>query len=247
MNMWLKRGIIGLFILCSCLLILQLKPKPDVVIKDVQQGLSYIQKQEKQDVTKVQKEVTKAQKKLERPKKKKGTYQERYQHSVIIGDSIAEACLDYRILTASVDLAVRGKRTDNSIDQAYQAIALAPEHVFVCLGMNDLIFVRGNEKQFIAQYKELIQTLKKGLPEAKIYVNSILPMTDVGYKQTKHNKKDKVFNREIEKMCEEMDLVYIDNDEIIEPDPKNYEADGIHPTYPFYPLWLDYMASFANI
>lgn len=247
----MKIRILKIEIVVICILLVALffmfRSNPIKPSKDVVEGLAFLEQEEKKNVASAQEKVTKAQSALATPIPREGSYPERYAHAVIIGDSIAEACHEYGLLPKSIDLAVRGRRTDNSYDEVNTAIMLAPEHIFLCLGMNDLVFVAGNEKVFIKQYEDLIHAIQQGIPNAKIYVNSILPMTDVGYQETPYNKYDRKFNVEIKKMCEKMGITYIDNDVIIDRDPAKFEQDGIHPTYPFYSVWLEYMAGYAGI
>ena len=161
----MKIRILKIEIVVICILLIALffmfRANPVKPSDEVLKGLAFLDKEEKKDVASAQEKVTKAQSALEQPVPREGSYPERYAHAVIVGDSIAEACLDYGLLPKSVNLAVRGTRTDNAYDQVNTAIMLAPEQVFLCLGMNDLVFVAGDEKVFIKQYEDLLKPYKK--------------------------------------------------------------------------------------
>ncbi len=220
--------------------------------KEVQLGISMLEQEQNKSVSDAQKHIKEVENELKKEKNKEAnismaSFKNRYQNSVILGDSIAEAILDYRILPKNNVLAIRGRRTDNSQDEINMAISLVPNNVFLCYGMNDLPYCRGNEKRFIEQYKSMILQLKNALPSTRIYVNSIVPMTKKGYQSGKYNKKDKTFNEAMKRMCKELGVVYLDNDYLIDGNASDYECDGIHPKYNFYPKWLNYMAQSAGI
>lgn len=241
------------FVLSIVLCIFFINNQVDTTVnKDVELGISMLKKEEKKSVADAQTHIDQIEKELEEQNNKNHnnsakSFKIRYQNSVILGDSIAEAILDYRILPQTNVLAVRGRRTDNSQNEINTAISLSPKYIFLCFGMNDLPYCRGNEKRFIAQYKSMIQQLQNALPNAKIYVNSIVPMTEKGYQNNKYNKNDKKFNDAMKKMCIDLKIMYLDNDSLIHGNLFDYESDGIHPKYNFYPKWLQFMAESAGI
>ena len=49
------------------------------------------------------------------------------------------------------------------------------------------------------------------------------------------------------KLCKEMNIVYIDTTKLIDFSKDVYEKDGIHPLYPYYPVWLTHMLEVAGL
>ena len=241
-----KKGIsVSLILCCGYFAITNLTQNH--TSQKVSDGLHKLQQLENKDIKDVQRKISLATTKMNQ-NNSQVPFSQRYQSSVIIGDSIAEALLDYRVLDRTIVLASRGTRCDSLDDQIQSATYLSPQNIFICVGMNDLVFNRGDSDLFISKYKHTIAHIREVLPDANIFINSILPMTSVGYQETKYNHLDCVFNKAIIAMCEEMNITYIDNDMLIDgEDVDAYESDGIHPKYGFYPMWLDYMASQAGI
>lgn len=171
----------------------------------------------------------------------------RFQNSLIMGDSLAEAFQDYQLLNSSSVLAIRGRRTDNINKEIAAAITLAPRNIFLSYGMNDLEYCRGNAKRFISQYKEQIHKLKRALPDTHIYVNSLIPMDASAISKTPVYAKYKEFNKALKRMCKEEKITYIDNTTLMDWSSSVYEIDGVHPKYSYYPIWLAHMAEEAGI
>ena len=53
------------------------------------------------------------------------------------------------------------------------------------------------------------------------------------------------YNTELEALCQELDVTFIDSGFILRELPELYDADGIHPVSAFYPLWFNYLADMA--
>lgn len=220
--------------------------------EDLKNGLSKLHAATHKDLNDVTANVQKVGKQIEEKKRQNAIKSNlpmpsRFKNTVILGDSLSEAFLDYHLLPQNIVLASRGKRTDNCDIELQSAISLSPEKIFLSFGMNDLPYCRGNAQRFIKQYKELVTTIQKQLPDTKIYINSIIPMNERGYAEDKNMRKDKAFNTALKSMCKEMHITYINNDSLIDGSGERYERDGIHPKYAFYPLWLSYMAETAGI
>ena len=108
--------------------------------------------------------------------------------------------------------------------------------------MNDILSFKDKEK-FIIYYKDLINTIHSGLPEAKIYVQSILPVSSEveGKKPFLNNENIDIFNQALRDMAAEENIEYLNIREILENNMDLLEPDGIHVKYNFYELWLDYL------
>ena len=220
--------------------------------EDLKNGLSKLHAVSHKDLNDVTSHVQKVGKQIEEKKRQSAIksnlpMSSRFKNTVILGDSLSEAFLDYRLLPQNIVLASRGKRTDNCDTEIQSAISLSPDKVFLSFGMNDLLYCRGNAQRFINQYKKLVTTIQKQLPDTKIYINSIIPMNENGYATDNNMRKDKAFNTALKSMCKEMHITYISNDSLIDGSGDRYERDGMHPKYAFYPLWLSHMAETAGI
>lgn len=164
----------------------------------------------------------------------------RFGNAVILGDSIVEGLLDYDILSSTQAIATRGRRTDNCEDDIKKAAGLAPETVFLTYGMNDLEYCRGDQKRFISQYQEVIKNVKKQMPNTTIYINAILPITSEATAKVKDYEKVTEFNAALNALCKQEQITFIDSGYLL-TSADQYEFDGIHPKYDFYPEWLEHL------
>lgn len=213
----------------------------------VHEGIDILQQLSEKSVASVDKKIEAMDQRIRLEELSKQPLSVRFQHSLVMGDSLAEAFLDYQLLNSSNVLAIRGRRTDNIDAEIAQAIQLAPRHIFLSYGMNDLLYCRGDADRFVKQYQKQIHKLKQALPDTKIYICSLIPIDASAIVQSPDLASYTAFNKELQKMCEQEHIHYIDNTTLMDWSPSVYEADGIHPKYPYYPIWLAHMASEAGL
>ncbi|MEG2572863.1 MAG: GDSL-type esterase/lipase family protein [Erysipelotrichaceae bacterium] len=170
----------------------------------------------------------------------------RFSNSVIMGDSIAMGLVEYQLLSPSVVIGARGRRVDNCDDDINKVISLAPQSVFVCFGLNDLPYYRGNVEPFINNYGIVMDKLKKGLPNAKLYINAILPVASYVAGERPAYASLQAFNDAIKEMCKTKKITYIDNSFLLQGDDV-YIFDGIHPQFFFFPKWMANMAMIGKL
>lgn len=168
----------------------------------------------------------------------------KYEGSLILGDSQAEAFIVYKVLDESEVIAHKGAHIKDVSESYDKIINLNPKNIFMTYGVNDL-GMYGSTDDFIAVYKKTIQDLQKGLPEAKIYVNLIFPVTSKAIAQQPHLGQWEEFNEGIRGMCTELGVTCIDSNSLVSE--QSYEQDGIHMVYGFYQSWAEYMAEAAQL
>lgn len=219
----------------------------DVNALSLHKGRSYMEQLANKKVNDIETVMKQRKAKDKKVNVTKESFAVRFENTVIMGDSLSQALLDYRLLNANEVLAYRGRRTDNIDKEIQKVIQLAPDKIFMGYGMNDLEYVRGNAKRFVDTYKMQIQKIKKALPNAKIYINSILPIHEKAIAQKPVYGSYKAFNTALKQMCEDNQITYIDNSDLMDWNSSVYERDGIHPLYPYYPIWLQHMAEIAGV
>lgn len=166
-----------------------------------------------------------------------------FSKSALIGDSMAEGIVDYRILDSSNVFAERGKRLETADDLFASAISARPENLFIEFGMNDLIAYRGKEKPFIKEYLSKINQLKKELPNTNIYVVSISKISPLGIQEKPALKNFTGYNKAMKEMCRKEKINFVDTTLLFDSSSE-YEFDGIHPKEPFYSNWVKLMCSY---
>lgn len=170
--------------------------------------------------------------------------EEYFSKTLFIGDSITEGIKAYGLLDDTNVLAVKGL-TVLKAEKEIGAIAKRnPERIYILLGSNDLLYGMDSEK-FSSEYIEFVQLIKDKLPETKIYIQSIFPVSKEveGKKPMLSNPRIDEFNRELKKAAEQQGIGYIDISQLLKDDSgimnKDYTSDGIHVKYKFYSIWLD--------
>lgn len=73
------------------------------------------------------------------------------------------------------------------------------------------------EEKFVAVYKEMIKTVRENSPETRIFVQSILPLSDRSVLHYKKLSKEavKAANEWIRRLCEEENIPYIDTHSLL--------------------------------
>lgn len=170
-----------------------------------------------------------------------------FSNAVILGDSFAESIVEYGYLDVDVVLFQRGMSVGQTDEMIEKAVSLNPSEAFFVFGANDLEICEGDSGKFIKAYEEQIDKLKAGLPEVKIYINSILPITEEAVKETPSLGDYPAFNQALEEMCREKGYTYIDTGFLVEDKKDIYEPDGIHVTNSYYPEWLSFLADTAGL
>ncbi len=176
---------------------------------------------------------------------KSTNYKELFQRDLFIGDSITEGLsfyeyLDEKNVVSSMGITLYKAPTE------LQSIKLAqPENIFLLFGVNDIDNIMTDEK-FINEYTVLIQAIQTKYPHAQIYIESILPVSSEVPKKRPYltNTRIDELNKALIKLAGDKKVNYLNIASVLKKTDSNlYESDGIHFKAPFYPLWLDYVAT----
>lgn len=165
-----------------------------------------------------------------------------FSNSVFIGDSISNGLSYYKHLHPDTVIAKLGQNIKKSIEKIPEVKKKNPKHIFIMLGMNDSVYVKDVAK-FKNGYVDLIEKLQASLPNAKIYIESILPVDAKNEKATKRisNEKINTFNNTLNEIATEKKLSFIDLRPYVNSHPNFYEPDGIHLNRNFYKYWLKFI------
>lgn len=169
-----------------------------------------------------------------------------FHDTLILGDSLAESLLDFRLLRKNNVVAKRGRCIDGIDGDLLMAYALQPKIVFMEYGKNDIRHFHGDYNAFITIYKKRIRQLLDNGVE-KVYVNSIIPMRRDVELMFGGREAFLKFNDALKGMCEELDITYIDNTMLMSWEDDEFEYDGFHPKYPYYQKWLMNIMQCANL
>ena len=177
----------------------------------------------------------------------KARFMKKFAKSIVVGDSLTEGLPLYGYLSQDQVISKIGASIVYGDDMFKKASQARPENVFFAFGMNDMGNYRGDAKAFVKRYSELIDMFHKESPKTKIYICSISTPTKEAIKSNSSISNYAEFNKEINKMCKDKKLTYIDISNILPEHPEKYAPDGIHADSSYYPLWLNMMAEAAGL
>ena len=177
-----------------------------------------------------------------------------FQDSAFIGDDLFDYLAGYSLIDQSRVFAKEGAKTEDGLASVDKVKALNPKKVFINYGRNDLNFGNGRNAETTSDaVAELVTKLKEALPDATIYVVSMMPITqDLEISNgTYHTEKDvDALNTALSTKTTAAGANYID---ITAPFKKNngylnddYTADGYTIRKAYFPFLLNGIAKTIN-
>lgn len=165
-----------------------------------------------------------------------------FKDSLFIGDSITDSLSAYEVLDERNVIAKLGLTAVGAQKEVINIGEGNFSKVYILFGMNDILMGISDEK-FTQNYMDLIHIIQKKLPNADIYVQSILPVSPKvqNKKPALNNLKIKEFNSALVRMCKDEGINYINLRPILKGKENLFEPDGIHLKYAFYKQWLNYI------
>ena len=180
-----------------------------------------------------------------------------YSDAAFIGDSRTEALKTYGLLKNATYYTYKGLKVDTvftepCIDEGgtkmtvMDAISLHQyNRVYISLGINELGWV--STDIFIEDYGKIIDTLKETQPNATIYVQAILPVSQKKSEQDKiyNNPRINEFNTLLEQMAADKGVVYLPVNTAVMDEtgslPVGASTDGVHPNIDYCRKWVAYL------
>lgn len=168
------------------------------------------------------------------------SYRSRLKDFVVLGDSMAQAVLEYGFLDASHVVYRRSYTVDRLTEAADVAAGLYPANIILFTGLNDCNHFAMVE-DYIASYEMLLDHIRTKLPQVKIYICSLLPPNDVIKASRSDLARSEQFDNALKEMCERRGDMYVDTNWMVYQ--HLYLKDGIHFNRGFYEIWLQYIAA----
>lgn len=164
-----------------------------------------------------------------------------YQADIVFfGDSITRGS-DFRKDFPNkkiVNLGYSGDTLAGMVGRVSMIKAMNPKQVFILGGINGL--TNQNAVQCAKTYEKLLDAVKEALPETRIYVQSVLPLSSEKEKAICKNETIIFFNQRIRELAEARELPFIDlyslyvKDGVMNPE---LTVDGIHLNPHAYGRW----------
>lgn len=139
-----------------------------------------------------------------------------------------------------VNLGYSGDIIPSMIDRVEMVKAVNPEKIFIMAGTNDLAHV--SIEKYVERYTALIIKLKKELPDARLYLQSVLPVNHSMRRDYASNNKIEEANVEVAKLAHQYGCAYINLYDLYEEDGemnKELTRDGVHLKPEAYSIWAD--------
>ncbi|NKF05537.1 hypothetical protein J1C67_15755 [Clostridium gasigenes] len=168
-----------------------------------------------------------------------------FQSTIFMGDSITEGLSELGVIEEYNVLVNKGDTVIKAINTIDTLTNLNPKNVVLLYGMNDVIEF-DNSMKFKEKYIELVNEIKKVLPNTKIYLISPLSVMDkaVNINERLTNSNLDEFREKAQEVVTETGINYVDIETKINKKDYLHEKDGIHFKYEFYLIWLDYLKEY---
>ena len=174
--------------------------------------------------------------------------QQRFREAVFLGDSLTEGLGLYGYVKTKNLVAKKGL----SIEQAQKKIGTItkkkPKYIFVMLGINDMNYSGYTLSDIESNYRTLLEKLHKKLPNTKIYLQSLLPVTSKFAKSHKRLSNERIvkMNKRLKKMSTSYEYTsYVDIHSRYVTKKKclssKVSSDGYHLKVNAYAKWVNYI------
>lgn len=135
-----------------------------------------------------------------------------------------------------------------TLGEALQADGGKWKRIYIQIGVNELY---QTPESYIADYEKVIDSVIEYCPDAKIYVQSVFPMTAASAAKEQYagyggNKKLAGFNQKLVELCSRRRFYYVNvSSSLADANgnlPEPYAgSDGIHLLPNSYKIWVDYL------
>ncbi len=165
---------------------------------------------------------------------------------VFFGDSITRG-IDFEDQFENIRIVNMGQDGDTLQDLIMRSPMIAdadPDQVFLMGGINGM--TDDNSAMMLENYRNLLEAVTHEVPDAEIYVQSVLPIADYrentwSYAGICSNAGIRSFNANLEQLAAEHKMIYIDLYSVYEQGGSlnpAYTEDGIH-IYGHYGPWAE--------
>lgn len=180
-----------------------------------------------------------------------------FEDAVFIGDSRTEGMLLFTGLSDTISYADKGLTVDTVfslpvVKKEGKKIPIMDamretdfKKVYIMFGINETGWAYS--KLFIEKYSKIIDEVKDINPNAIIYIQEILPVTQTVSKTHSYIKNDKIseYNKLLRKLAKDEDVYFIDVGKAVSDDngclPEDAATDGVHLKKSYCIKWLDYL------
>lgn len=142
---------------------------------------------------------------------------------------------------------VPGQKDKITVEEALQTNSF--EKIYLMIGINEM--GTGTVESFMEKYKEAVEHLRELQPDAIIYLQAIMKVTEERSNKGDyiHNEGIDLRNEEIAKLADNVHIYYLDVNESVCDETgamdASYTHDGVHLKAQYVSLWKDYLKAHA--
>jgi lysophospholipase L1-like esterase len=129
---------------------------------------------------------------------------------------------------------------------------LDPSKIFIMIGINDLSRDMTVD-EIIANYRTILERIRKETPRTKVYVESVLPVNPATGMALNHTNKTGLImqlNGRLRGLSEEFGHTFIDLFAVMADEnnqlPRKYSIDGLHLSYEGYRIWVEAIKQYVK-
>lgn len=235
---------LSLLLVLSLLVAVSCSKKEDKNV-DLEAGLAYLTAQEEKDPAEVDNAIQAIKQQRMDAQREELLQQlisgERdvwgmFSDAAVLGDSRAVGFSYYDYLSGDRVLATSGERITSIVDHYEELHALNPSYIFLCYGLNDIVFWDGAE-EYAQGYGEILTDLQNEFPNATIIVSSILSVFDPAFEKESDWYQLPDYSAAVAEYCQENGIPFANNDELCAGHSDLWQPDGIHLLPDFYHYW----------
>ena len=161
-----------------------------------------------------------------------------FSDAVFVGDSRTEGF----VLQTGIQTTAYVHKGDRSVMEALARTRY--NRVYLMFGINETGWISNDI--FISDYKQIIDDIKAQNPSAKIFIQSVLPVSKAVSDSGGYVRNDKIaeYNKRLEQLAADEGATFVNVQEAVSTDgvlPDDAATDGIHLNKKYCEKWLTYL------
>lgn len=171
-------------------------------------------------------------------------WRQRYGSTVVVGDSMTQAILEYDFLDENHVKFQRSISVGQLYELTQEALEMLPDRIIFFTGLND-VDVFENPEDYYNAYLDRVNQVRSFNPDIHINICSLLPPSEELASWREDLARSPEYDAELQRLCADTGVNYIDLHWMVRQEL--YLEDGIHFNYDFYTIWMQYVALAAGI
>ncbi len=171
------------------------------------------------------------------------SYRDRLASTIIVGDSMAQAVLEYELLDENHVMYQRSASISQLDEQISAALSMLPDTIVFFMGLNDINYFEDPSEYYNA-FAQKIFWIKEQRPDLRILICSMLPPSEDLAAEREDLARSPEYDAMLSLLCEQTGCLYADCKWMVRQEL--YLEDGLHFNYGFYCVWLQYIAGILS-